>query len=129
MMKTLVATLTSLAVLGLNAPSVSAGDKEWATAGKILTGLVAGAAIARTFEPVPVYQATTYYAPPAVQAPPPAIIQPMPVVVYSQPVYVQPGVIYVQPAPVYIVRPPLVSFGFSVGRPYHHRPPVYRVWR
>src|SRR2546426_7794029 len=44
----------------------TAGDREWATAGKILTGVVAGAVIASAIEPAPVYtyQSATWYAPP-----------------------------------------------------------------
>jgi len=128
-MKTLVATLTSLAVLGMSAPSASAGDKEWATAGKVLTGLVAGAFIAKSFEPVPVYHAPTYYAVPVVQAPPPVVVQPAPVVVYSQPVLVQPPVVYVRPVPVYVAPRPVVSFSFGFGRHHHHGPPVFRHCR
>ena len=128
-MKTLVATVTSLAVLELSAPSVSAGDREWATAGKVLTGLVAGAVIVKAFEPVPVYQATIYYSAPVAHAPRPVVIQPAPVVVYAQPAFVQPAMVYVQPAPVYVVRPPVVSFSFGVGRQHHYAPPVFRFCR
>ena len=74
--KTLVATVTGLAVLGLSAPSVSAGDREWATAGKVLTGLLAGAAIAKAIEPVPVYQAPAYYPVRVAHAPPRVVIYP-----------------------------------------------------
>jgi hypothetical protein len=129
-MKTLIATLTSLAVLGMS-PSVSAGDKEWATAGKVLTGLVAGAVIAKSLEPVAVYHAPVHYAAPVVQAPPPMVVQPAPVLVYPQPVYVQPSVVYVRPAPVYVAPRPVVSFSFGFGRHHHHRhePPVFRHGR
>ncbi|MBM3837985.1 MAG: hypothetical protein FJ398_08465 [Verrucomicrobia bacterium] len=129
-MKTWIATFTSLAVLGMSAPSASAGDKEWATAGKVLTGLVAGAVIAKSFEPVPVYHAPAYYAAPVVQAPPPVVVQHAPVVVYPQPVYVQPRLVYVRPAPVYVAPRPVVSFSFGFGPHHHHHgPPVFRHCR
>lgn len=137
-MKTLIAVLTSAAVLNIGTQSVSAGDREWATAGKILTGLVIGGAVARAVEPVPVYQA-----PPVVYAPAPVYVAPQvtyaPVVapapvVASAPVYVQPApapvvvyspppVYYVRPAPVYYCAPaPVVSFRFGFGGGYrHHR--------
>ena len=143
-MKTTIATLTSLAVLGLSAPSVSAGDREWATAGKIPTGVVAGAAIVKALEPVPVYRTTTYYAP-VVRAPSPApiiirsapvlvqtvpvAVQRAPVIVYPQPVFVQSAPVYVQSAPVFVTPRPVVHFSVGFGRHHHHAPPVYRVCR
>ena len=54
-MKKLMATFAALAVVAGGMQKVSAGDREWATAGKILTGVVAGAVIARAIEPAPVY--------------------------------------------------------------------------
>ncbi len=138
-MKTAIATLTSLAVLGLSAPSVSAGDREWATAGKILTGVVAGAGIIKAFEPVPVYHTTTYYAP-VVHAPPPApiivrsapvLVQPVPVAVQRAPVivYPQPAPVYVHSVPVYVAPRPVVHFSVGFGRRHHHALPVYGVCR
>ncbi len=134
----------ALAVGGLLAASVQqshAGDREWATAGKVLTGVVAGAIIAKSFEPQPVYTyssativapAPVVYqpAPQVVYQPAPVVVQQAPQVVYAQPApqvfYAQPQVVYVQPAPVY-VRPapvcyapgPVVSFRIGVG---HHGP-------
>ncbi|MBI4660387.1 MAG: hypothetical protein HY735_16245 [Verrucomicrobia bacterium] len=144
-MKTEIAILTSLAVLGLSTPSASAGDREWATAGKVLTGVVAGAALIKAFEPVPVYHTTAYSSVPLVQAPPPVLVQPPPVVVqpapvvvqpgpvvvYAQPVRVQPAAVYVQPGPVYVAPRPVVrfSFGFGGHHHHHHGPPIIRVWR
>lgn len=134
----------ALAVGGLLAAGVQqsqAGDREWATAGKVLTGVVAGAIIAKSFEPQPVYtyssativapaQVVYQPAPQVVYQPAPVVVQQAPQVVYAQPapqvVYAQPQVVYVQPAPVY-VRPapvcyapgPVVSFRIGVG---HHGP-------
>jgi hypothetical protein len=111
--KTLIATLMTTALLAGGMQRAAAGDREWATAGKILTGVVAGAVIANAIQPAPVYtyQPATWYVPP-----PPVCVQPAPIVVYSAPVFVR-------PAPVVVFAPqPVVSFrvGFSGG--YHHRP-------
>ena len=111
-MKKLMATLAALAVVAAGTQTASAGDREWATAGKILTGVVAGAVIARAIEPGYVYPATPYY-----YTPPPVYLQPAPVVVYRAPVCVQPA-----PVVVYSQPPPVVSFsiGFGFGHPYYH---------
>ena len=110
-MKTLIATVATTALLAGGAQRAAAGDREWATAGKILTGVVAGAVIARSIEPAPVYtyQPATWYAPP-----PPVYVQPAPVVVYSAPVCVR-------PAPVVVFAPPRPLVRFSFGHRHHHR--------
>jgi hypothetical protein len=132
-MKKFIAVLTLMAVTALGVQTASAGDREWATAGKVLTGLVAAQVVARAFEPAPVY-APAYYAPP-----PPVYVQPAPTVVYRQaacqpqvvypqPVYFQPAPVYVQPAPVFVpaprlcFAPPILSFNFGFGHGYrsHH---------
>ena len=111
-MKTLIATLATAALLVGGMQHAAAGDREWATAGKILTGVVAGAVIASAIEPAPAYtyQSATWY------APPPVYVQPAPVVVYSAP-------ICVRPAPVVVVGPPrpVVSFSVGFGGGIHHR--------
>jgi len=113
-MKTLIATLATASLLVGGMQRAAAGDREWATAGKILTGVVAGAVIASAIEPAPVYtyQTATWYAPP-----PPVYVQPAPVVFYSAPVCVR-------PAPVIVFAPPrpVVSFSIGFGGGYHHRP-------
>jgi hypothetical protein len=128
-MKTIATTFTALAILGASHFQAAAGDREWATAGKILTGVVAGAAIARAFEPVPVYTTTTYYPAPVVYAPTPApvFIQPAPAIVYAAPpavVYSAPVVystpIVVRPAPVYVAPRPFVSFHVGFGHSHSH---------
>src|SRR6059036_1980371 len=110
-MKTLIVTLATAALLAGGTQRATAGDREWATAGKILTGVVAGAVIASAIEPAPVYtyQSATWYAPP-----PPVYVQPAPVVVYSAPVCVR-------PAPVVVFAQPRPVVSFSIGRGYHHR--------
>ena len=112
-MKTLIATLATAALLAGGTQRAAAGDREWATAGKILTGVVAGAVIASAIEPAPVYtyQSATWYAPP-----PPVYVQPAPVVLYTAPVCVR-------PAPVIVFAPPrpVVSFSIGFGGGFHHR--------
>jgi len=112
-MKTLFAILATATLLQGGTQRAAAGDREWATAGKILTGVVAGAVIANAIDPAPVYtyQPATWYAPP-----PPVYVQPAPVVVYSTP-------ICVRPAPVVVVGPPrpVVSFSVGFGGGIHHR--------
>ncbi len=111
-MKTLIATLATAALLAGGTQRAAAGDREWATAGKILTGVVAGAVIASAIEPAPAYtyQSATWYAPP-----PPVYVQPAPVVVYSTPVCLR-------PAPVIVLAPPRPVVGFSFGFGSHHLP-------
>jgi hypothetical protein len=114
----LIATLATAALLAGGAQRAAAGDCEWATAGKILTGVVAGAVIANAIAPAPVYtyQPATWYPPP-----PQVYVQPAPVVVYAPPVCVR-------PAPVVVFAPPRAIVSFSIGRGYphhsHHR--IYR---
>ena len=146
-MKRIFLLVAALAVARSGLPVAHAGDREWATAGKVLTGVAIGSVIARAFEPPRVY--TTAYVAPApvyVQAPPQVIYQqtvvppapvyypPAPVYVAPAPVYYQPAPVYVAPAPVYYapapvyVRPaPIVSFHIGIGagyaypcRPRHH---------
>jgi len=84
---------------------VKAGDREWATVGKVLTGVVVIEAVGRIVNP----PTQVVY------------VQPQPVV-YAQPVVVQPQpVVYYQPAPVVYVQPqPAVVVYGAWGRPVHH---------
>ena len=140
-MKKAMLTLIILAVAGASVPWASAGDREWATAGKILTGIVAGPVIAKAIEQPPVYVApppVVYVQPaPAAVFPPPAnVVAPAPVYVQPAPVYVQPAPIYVQAAPVYYVPAapvhiaprPLVSFQFGFGGHHPHAPRRVICW-
>ena len=124
MKKTLIAVLTAAAVLTLGAPRVSAHDCGWATAGKILTGVAIGGAVATALSPPPpavvyapapvVYTpapAVTYVTAPVVTAAPaPVYVRPAPVVVYSAPLYY---------APRYYWGPPVVSFRVGYGCHHH----------
>jgi hypothetical protein len=133
-MKTAISMLTALVMAGASSQRASAGDREWAVAGKVLTGVFAASVISRAFEQPPVYQAPVVYAPapppptvvylPApppsvvvVPSPAPVVLAPAPIVVYQQPVYVQPAPVYVVQR-AYVMAPPLVSFHFGHGR--HH---------
>lgn len=90
------ATTTFALLLGGLSPEARAGDREWAVAGKVLTGVVAAGVVARAFEPV-------WYAPTTV-------------LVYQPPVYVAaapvdpPAPVYYAPAPVYLAPPPVVHY-------------------
>jgi hypothetical protein len=83
-----------LGVIAASVPSVHAGDREWATAGKILTGV----AIANVLHSVlaPSCESTTTY----VYSSQPVVVQPA---VVQQVVYVQQPaqVVVLQPVPVY----------------------------
>ena len=131
--------LITITLLGATLTSQTfAGDREWATVGKVLTGVVAIRVIDRIVNPP---TQVVYYQPqPVVYAQPVVYVQPQPVV-YAQPVvYVQPQpvvyaqpVVYVQPQPavycqpttvVYIQPRPVVAYDGWV-RPvqpnhYHH---------
>ncbi|MSU61554.1 MAG: hypothetical protein EXS31_04015 [Pedosphaera sp.] len=121
-MKQVFAVLIAATVASASVYHVSAGDREWAVAGKVLTGVVAASVISRAFEPVPVYRAPVVYAAPArvvvYSSPPISIVQPAPVVIYQQPMYVQPAPVYVVPRTVYMA-PPLVSFRLGFGHHHH----------
>ena len=110
--------LITIAVLSATLTSQTfAGDREWATVGKVLTGVAVIHVIDRIVNPP---TQVVYVQPqPVVYAQPVVYVQPQPVV-YVQPVVVQPQpVVYYQPAPVVYVQPAVVVHG-SWGRPVHH---------
>ncbi len=112
-MKPTLALLLAGAFAAATVQSASAGDKEWATAGKVLTGLFAAKVIHDIAQPRPVVvmqSASVYVQPaPVVVAQPQIITVPAPVVVQPQQVTVQPQIVYVQPAPVYVQTAPAGS--------------------
>ena len=121
-MKKIISSLAALAVTGM-ALNTSAGDREWAAAGKVLTGVFAGSIIARAFQPAPTV--VYYSSPPVYAVAPPVYVQtvpacaPAPVMVQAAPVYVQPQVVYVQPAPAVVyARPAFVHRPHFHGRPH-----------
>lgn len=118
-MKKLTTVLVVLAVTTMLAPTTRAGDREWATAGKVLTGVIAGAAIVHALQPQPT---CIYAAPPVVYvpSPPPVVYAPAPVVCAPRPVVVCAPPVYVRPVPV-------VRVHFGPGhRPHHFRGPGCR---
>lgn len=101
--------ITITALSATLASQTFAGDREWATVGKVLTGVAVIHVIDRIVNP----PTQVVY------------VQPQPVV-YAQPVVVHPQpVVYYQPAPVVYVQPqPAVVVYGGWGRPvchYHHR--------
>ena len=143
-MKTKIVTAATLALLAAaSVQNATAGDREWSTAGKVLTGVAAASIIARAFEPRPVYYVpppttvvyqqpvayTTYTTAPAVvTSQPVATIPNAPVVQYApavpqQQVVVQsaPTVVYTQPAVVYAPSPVVYA---PAPYPYYYGPRV-----
>jgi hypothetical protein len=133
-MKIKIGTLSVATILiAASFQPAMAGDREWATAGKVLTGIAAGSIIARAFEPRPVVYAAPpgYYATTTVVAAP-VYVQPAPVianapVVQTAPTYAQqPVVVQQQPAPVYVQPAPVVVYQQPV---YVQPAPIYApVW-
>jgi len=95
----LAASFSAIAVAAVALPPASiAGDREWAVAGKVLTGIAAAHVISRAFEPAPV----VYY-----PAPAPVVVvqyqpQPSPVAV--------PGTYFAPAGPVYALAPAATVF-------------------
>ena len=124
-MKKLILTASVLALLAANTPTAHAGDCGWSTAGKILTGVAAGVAIASaldcdTHTTVTVgYRAPVAYPPPArvVYAPQCVVVAPAPVVCAPRVVYTSPPV-YVTPAPVVVYAKP--GHGYHRGRGHRY---------
>jgi hypothetical protein len=129
-----------LAVAAASVPKAQAGDREWATAGKVLTGVAVAGALHNIFAPRTEVVYTSYPQPVVVQQPVvyqqvPAqpvvaqqvVAQPAPVqvtqsgptqtiVVPAQPTVVYQPVVY-QPAPVVVYAAPAPVY---VGRTYYH---------
>jgi hypothetical protein len=110
------------ALVALTNVKVNAGDREWATVGKVLTGVAALHVVERIICP-PQPQVVYVHQPVIVQ--PATVVQyvPAPQVVYvQQPVYVQsPQVIYVsQPVYYYQPAPVVVVHGHNHGH-WHRR--------
>jgi len=110
-MKKLILTAVAIGVVSFGVQSAHAGDCEWATVGKVLTGVAAGVVIAKAIDSEPAYASVSYgYAAPGysvnytVSTPPPCP-PPAPVVYASAPMVIQQPVVCA-PAPV-IVRPPV----------------------
>ena len=130
-MKKTIAIFSLSAVAAASVQTASAGDREWATVGKVLTGVAAVHVLSHAFHPPPVYAREVVYAPPPVYtiaaartvavapvvAPAPVYVQPAPVVVYPRPVLVAPP-IYVTPR---FYAPPVLSVNVGFGHHHHRR--------
>lgn len=111
-MKKLFLTAAAAGVVGLSVPSAQAGDREWATVGKVLTGVAAGVLIAKSSDCGPSYTSVSYgysgYAAPSysvsytVSSAPPCPPPPRVVCAPAPVVYVPAPVVYAPP-PVYPV--------------------------
>jgi hypothetical protein len=117
-MKKLIAVAAVLAFAGAQLQTAKAGDREWATAGKILTGVAIGAVIAGAVDSHAGYSVTystgpAYYPAPRVVCPPPVVYVPARVIVAPPPV------VYA-PRPVVIYHPP-VGYGPPAKYVKHHR--------
>jgi len=117
--KRLILAATLLALAGAQTQTTRAGDREWATAGKVLTGVFAASVISKAFVPGPGYYRAGYaYAAPAYgcsysYCPPPVVVYvPPPPVVYRAPVCVAPA--------------PVVSFSFGYHGERRYWPRCYR---
>ena len=94
------------ALVALTNVKVNAGDREWATVGKVLTGVAALHVVERIICP-PQPQVVYVHQPVVVQSAPVVQYVPAPQVVYvpaPQVVYVQQPVYYYQPSPVVVVH-------------------------
>ena len=138
-MKKALLVLSAAAVVHASLANVQAGDREWAVAGKVLTGVVAASVLARAIEPAPVY----HYSQPVVVQSAPVVYQPAPVyvpapapVVVQAPapapaptiVYVQSAPVVYQPAPVYVAAPPTVVYSFHRPPPFYYRHHARFCW-
>jgi len=114
-MKKLIVATTVLAIAGMNMQTAKAGECEWATVGKVLTGVAVGAAIVSALDCGPASYSVSYtYSAPA--CPPPVVYAPRPVVVAPAPVVVYgPPVVYAPPRPVGCVN---VAYAWGNGHHY-----------
>lgn len=110
-MKRTVLAVMILAVGLAGAERAQAGDREWATVGKVLTGVAAVAVIAHALDadcPPPPPHAVVAIPPVAVVPAAPVIIEPVPVVVRPSPVRFPPAPVIVRSSPVVVQPAPRV---------------------
>ena len=122
-MKKLILTASVLALLAANAPVARAGECGWSTAGKILTGVAAGVAVATAFDGNTHTTVTVGYGAPVACAPSaPVVYAPRRYVVAPAPVVYAPRVVYA--APVYVAPAPVLvysKYGHGKHRSWGHR--------
>lgn len=134
-MKKMILAITTLALAGASVQNAAAGDREWATAGKVLTGILAAKVVTQAFQPPPVYTyqpAPVYsYQTSAVYGPAPTVVAAAPTVAPApvvQTTVVQPAgtVVYQTAAPVYYESAPVVVYrpAYCAPAPYYYGPSV-----
>lgn len=89
-MKKTIATVTVLALTLASLQTAPAGDREWATVGKLLTGIAAGVVLANALDypPAPCPVPVVCTPPRIMHAPAPVVYVPAPVVVHPRPVFI-----------------------------------------
>jgi hypothetical protein len=100
-MKKLILTASVLALMATSARNAQAGDCQWATVGKVFTGVAAGVALANALDCNTHTSVMVGYRAPVI-CPPPAkvVLAPAPFVYAPRVVYTTP--VYVGPAPVLV---------------------------
>jgi PXPV repeat (3 copies) len=125
-MKRLILISTVLAVASMNTQTAKAGECEWATVGKVLTGVAVAAVVVSALDCQPSHASVTYtYSAPVCATPAPVVYRPAPVVYAPAPVVFAPRPVVVCGPPVYIApaRPvgrmyPAYRYGSSHGNRY-----------
>jgi hypothetical protein len=117
-MKKMIVAATLLALAGASLPTAKAGDCGWSPAGKILTGLAVGVAVANTVYCQPAYCPVTYS--PCASSPTVVVYAPAPAILPAPVVYA-PAPVVVYPRPVFITPRPLVNVNYAYGRGYPNR--------
>lgn len=118
-MKKTIATVTVLALTLTSLQTARAGDREWATVGKVLTGVAVGVVIANALECQPAYYPVTYAR--CAPRPAPVVYVSPRVVCAPAPVVYVPAPVVVQPRPVFITPWPLVNVNYAYHRGYPGR--------
>ena len=118
-MKKMIVAATLLALAVANVQTAKAGDCGWTTAGKILTGVAAGVAIANTLNCQPAYYPVSY--PQCAPCPAPVIYAPARVVCAPAPVVYAPRPVVVYPRPVFVTPWPLVNVNYAYYRGHQGR--------
>lgn len=125
-MKKMIVAVTALAIAAASLQTARAGDREWATVGKILTGVAVAGVVANAIDARPVSYSVSYssYTPAPVRCAPapvvyaPVVCAPAPRVIYApapRVVYVPAPVVY-HPQPVYVTTySPRERRGFAYG--------------
>ena len=131
-MKKIMLVAAVLALAGTQLQTARAGDREWATAGRVLTGLAVGAVIASAVNAQADYSVSYSSGPGYGYCPPPAPVVCAPRVVYQPPVVYVPAPVVCAPRPVVVYRPPVVCappfVAVSYGYGKKHRHGHYGRW-